>query len=285
MAGASMIGIKSRLKSVQSTRQITKAMELVATSKLRRAKAKVESARPFHRILREAIDSIENSGEIRRSIWSEPTDGKRTLFIVVAGDRGLAGGYNSNVFRMVRSLSEGTEPTLITIGKKAVDHYASKGVPVIYSLPSADDVTVDDCTTLAERIVSEFKSGCFDKVVAVYTKFTSMISQVTFTEQILPLVDAEEAKSAEDELSPDPIYGGDPEEILEKIIPCYIAGMLNTAVLEALASESGARRMAMNAANKNADEMIGDLMLKYNRARQAVITQEITEIVSGAEAL
>jgi len=284
VAGASMTGIKSRLKSVQSTMQITKAMELVATSKLRRAKAKVESSRPFHKILREAIDGIENSGEIGTSIWSESTEGKRTLFVVIAGDRGLAGGYNSNVFRLVKSLSEDTEASILTIGKKALEHYTARGADIYASLSYADDVSVGDCIALSERLCNDFKAGKFDKIVAVYTKFTSMLTQTTTTEEILPLVkDGEE--SDEKNLSPDPIYGGDPEEMLEKIVPSYVAGILNSAVLEALASESGARRMAMNAANKNAEEMIGELMLKYNRARQAVITQEITEIVSGAEAL
>ena len=279
-----MIGIKSRLKSVKSTMQITKAMELVATSKLRRAKAKVESSRPFHKILKEAIDGIECSGEIRSTVWSQATSGKRTLFIVIAGDRGLAGGYNSNVFRLVKSLSKSTEPTIVTIGKKALDHYDSLGERIYESLPYADDVTVDDCLSLAERICEDFKAGVFDRIVAVYTKFTSMISQLTCVEQILPLRTKNEEINNK-KFSPDPIYGGEPEEILGKIIPSYAAGILNSALLEALASESGARRMAMNAANKNAEEMIGDLMLKYNRARQAVITQEITEIVSGAEAL
>ena len=279
-----MTGIKSRLKSVKSTMQITKAMELVATSKLRRAKAKAESSRPFHRILREAIDGIENSGEIRSTVWSLPTEGKSTLFIVIAGDRGLAGGYNSNVFRMVRSLSESTESAFLPIGKKALEHYNARGASLYCSCPYADEVSVGDCASLAERICKDFKDGKFDKVVAVYTKFTSMITQTTVTEQILPL-EKEDSETTESSISPDPIYGGDPEEILEKIVPSYVAGILNSALLEALASESGARRMAMNAANKNAEEMIGDLMLRYNRARQAIITQEITEIVSGAEAL
>lgn len=279
-----MTGIKSRLKSVKSTMQITKAMELVATSKLRRAKAKVESSRPFHRILREAIDGIENSGEIKSTVWSEPTEGKRTLLVIIAGDRGLAGGYNSNVFRMAASIAEKTEASLLVIGKKALDHYSSKGAELYASCPYADDVSVEDCLSLSERICGDFAAGKFDRVIAIYTKFTSMISQTTVTEQILPL-EKMEGGSSEEDVSSDPIYGGDPEEILEKILPSYVAGILNSALLEALASESGARRMAMNSANKNAEEMIGDLMLRYNRARQAVITQEITEIVSGAEAL
>ncbi len=284
VAGGSMTGIKSRLKSVKSTMQITKAMELVATSKLRRAKAKVEASRPFHRILREAIDGIESSGDISTTVWSAPTEGKRTLFVVIAGDRGLAGGYNSNVFRLVRSLAEKSEASYLTIGKKAMEHYGSRQIEIYESCPYADDVSVGDCLTLADKICSDFGEGKFDRVVAVYTKFTSMITQTTCVEQILPM-EPSENNNTERQISPDPIYGGDPEEILNKIIPSYVAGILNSAVLEALASESGARRMAMNSANKNAEEMIGDLMLRYNRARQAVITQEITEIVSGAEAL
>ena len=282
MAGASMNSIKSRIKSVSSTMQITKAMELVATSKLRRAREKAENSRPFYEIARAAIDYIESASEIQDSVWSRECTGNKTLYIVVAGDRGLAGGYNSNVFRLVTQLSSGEEATFMPFGKKAVDYYAHRGLPTYSSdMTYVQEVSVGDTLAAATGICRDFESGKFDKVVLVYTKFASMISQVPTHVQLLPL----DKKSDGSGKVADPIYAGEPEEILACIVPQYVGGVINSAICEALASESAARRTAMNAANKNASEMIDSLMLKYNRARQAVITQEITEIVSGSEAL
>ncbi len=284
MAGASMNDIKARIKSVTSTMQITKAMELVATSKLRRAKEKAERSRPFHKILGEAISEIEGLADIGEGIWSRATAGERTLFIVIAGDRGLAGGYNSNVFRLTRTLAEDTEALFLPIGKKALEHYRHRGAPIYSEGPEyVSDVSVGDALAIAESICEGYKSGEFDRAVVVYTRFVSMLTQMPVYEQLLPLERSEAQKDGSH--TTDPLFGGDPEVILDKIVPEYVGGILNSAICEALASESGARRTAMNAANKNAGEMIDTLMLSYNRARQAAITQEITEIVSGAEAL
>ena len=282
MAGASMNDIKARMKSVTSTMQITKAMELVATSKLRRAKERVESSRPFHEMIGEAIDAIEASPEIKSSIWSNSSEMKNPLYVVIAGDRGLAGGYNSNVFRLTAALTKDRETTYLPIGKKALDYYTHRKKD-LYSKDFAyvADLSVGDALEAARLICADYKAGKFDGVILVYTKFASMISQVPVYEQLLPL----DRKSGDKKEAPDPIYAGDVEEILDKIVPEYVGGVLHSAVCEALASESAARRTAMNSANKNASEMIDTLMLKYNRARQAVITQEITEIVSGSEAL
>ena len=282
MSGASMNSIKSRIKSVSSTMQITKAMELVATSKLRRARERAESSRPFYETALEAIDNIESAHEISNAVWSRPSENKKTLYIVIAGDRGLAGGYNSNIFRLVASLLGDGECEFLPIGKKSVDYYSHRRAP-IYSraLAEAQDATVGAALDVAESICTDFKDGKIDRVVLVYTKFASMISQVPETVQLLPL----DRKSNGSGKVADPIYAGDAEEILDKIVPQYVGGVIHSAICESLASESAARRTAMNAANKNASEMIDTLMLKYNRARQAVITQEITEIVSASEAL
>jgi F-type H+-transporting ATPase subunit gamma len=282
MAGASMNDIKTRMKSVTSTMQITKAMELVATSKLRRAKERVESSRPFHEMIGEAIDSIEASSEIRNSIWSLKSEMKNPLYIVIAGDRGLAGGYNANVFRLTSALVGDKDATYLPIGKKALDYFTHRK-KTLYSSDYAyvSDLSVGDALEVSRSICEDYKSGKYDGVIIVYTRFASMISQIPVYEQLLPLDRESDGKSA----IPDPIYEGEAEEILGKIVPEYVGGVLHSAVCEALASESAARRTAMNAANKNASEMIDSLMLRYNRARQAVITQEITEIVSGSEAL
>ena len=282
MASAGMNDIKGRIKSVNSTMQITKAMELVATSKLRRAREKIELSRPFHEIIGEAIDGIEASAEVKDSIWSKKTEGKKPLYIVIAGDRGLAGGYNANVFRLTAALSVGKEAKYLPIGKKALDYYTHRKLNVFSTdFPYVSDVKVSHALDAAELVCAGFASGEFDSVIVVYTRFNSMISQTPTYEQLLPLDRETKGKST----TAEPIYGGDVEEILNKILPQYVGGVLNSAVCEALASESGARRTAMNAANKNASEIIDTLMLKFNRARQAVITQEITEIVSGSEAL
>ena len=280
MAGASMNDIKARMKSVTSTMQITKAMELVATSKLRRAKEKVERARPFGDALSAAVESIAAlCDEADGGIWSRRNEGP-VLAVVIAGDRGLAGGYNANIFRATTALTEGEETVYLPVGKKATEYYRHRGADIFTAIESVADVGVGDCLELGRVICDGFASGRFSRAVLVYTEFVSMISQVPRVEELLPLTVAGDGRDDRD-----PLIGGDPEEMLAKVVPQYVGGLINAAVLEALASESGARRTAMNAANKNASEMIDNLTLSYNRARQAMITQEITEIVSGAEAL
>ena len=283
MAGAGMNDIKSRIKSVNGTMQITKAMELVATSKLRRAKMNAERSRPFRSVLEEAISHLLSSAEVESSLWSNGGQSDRTLFVVIAGDRGLAGGYNANVFRMTEQLAAGKDAIYLPIGKKALEYYKHRNKEILSSqFDYTSDVSVGDTFAIADMICSGYMEGEFGSVTLVYTEFVSMLTQTPKYCGLLPLL---EVKNEDNSDYSDPIFGGDPEEILADIVPKYIGGIIHSAVCEALASESGARRTAMNAANKNAEEMIGTLMLKYNRARQAIITQEITEIVSGAEAL
>ena len=277
-----MNDIKSRIKSVSGTMQITKAMELVATSKLRKARERIDNSRPFHQLIKSAIDSIEASSEVKESIWSRKSECKKPLILVIAGDRGLAGGYNANIFRLTATLAEGKEVKYLPIGKKALDYYNHRSLPMLsQNFGYVSEVSVSASLDMAEMICRGFVAGEFDSVLLVYTKFASMISQVPVYEQLLPL----DGESKGNVSAQDPIYGGDPEEILNDILPQYVGGVIYSAICEASASESAARRTAMNAANKNASEIIDTLVLKYNRARQAVITQEITEIVSGSEAL
>ena len=278
-----MNAIKSRMKSVSSTMQITKAMELVATSKLRRAKELAERSRPFYETMKKAIDDVQRSNAAGETVWTKEPDGDdKSLYIVIAGDRGLAGGYNSNIFKLTETLSSsGKNAVYLAVGKKAQEYYTRKGREVYASIPTVADVGVGEALRIGESVCQGLLLGKFSKVVLVYTKFASMISQIPTYEQILPL----ESETKGDGNSFDPILGGDAEEMLDKIVPKYVGGMIYSAICEAVASECGARRTAMNSANKNAEEMIDTLMLKFNRARQSVITQEITEIVSGAEAL
>ena len=276
---AGMNNIKARIKSVKSTMQITGAMELVATSKLRRAKERVESTRPFYITLGEAIDDVISTAEELGSEYTLGREVNRTLYVVIAGDRGLAGGYNSNIFKLERRLRAEGAGEVLPIGKKACEHYKDERSQLGKNIRCVSDVGVGDALSLGEEITEGYLRGDFDRVILVYTRFVSMMTQTAVYEQLLPL--ERECRECGSGLE----FDIDPEEMLARVVPKYVGGVLYSAVCEASASEQGARRTAMNAANKNAREMIDDLMLRYNRARQAIITQEITEIVSGAEAL
>ncbi|MBR2972538.1 MAG: ATP synthase F1 subunit gamma [Clostridia bacterium] len=277
---AGMKEIKARIKSVESTMQITKAMELVATSKLRRAKENVERTRPFYQTLGTAINDIISASADIESEWFLPRSVKKTLFIVFAGDRGLAGGYNSNVFRVAEELSRDAVGIWLPIGKKSLEYAKHKKHEILTdSFECAGEMGVGDMLALGDIVSDGYRCGEYDRVIMIFTEFVSMMTQRVVYEELFPLNQCASGKSSEMESDCDGV------EMLDKIIPNYVGGILYSALCESLASESGARRTAMNSANKNAEEMIGTLMLKYNRARQAVITQEITEIVSGAEAL
>ena len=279
---ASMKRIKTRIKSVESTRQITKAMELVATSKLRRAKERVERARPYHEVLADAIAGLQTGVSEYPTVFTEARPVKKTCYVVIGGDRGLAGGYNANLFRMVASLTQGTDYCVLPVGRKTLEHFSRTGCELVSSyFGQTAAIGVGDCKQIAELLCSRFSEGSFDRVVIVYTKFKSMLSQVPVSEALLPL----ELHPQEEKHYSNAILEGDAQTLIESIVPQYVAGILFSTLCESSASEHGARRTAMNAANKNAGEIIDSLVLHYNRARQAAITQEITEIVSGAEAL
>ena len=278
MAATSMNDIKSRIKSVGSTMQITKAMELVATSKLRRAKERVERARPFYETLSDAINTLLLVGDAKSSRFFTGGEGK-TLFVVIAGDRGLAGGYNSNIFRMTEVLARDTDAIFLPIGKKALEYYKHRGREIFSEeFGTVADIGVGDAFDISALIAAAYSEEKIGKVILIYTKFVSMMTQTPVYEELLPFGEPEC-----DCVGREPLIEEEADEMLEKIVPYYIGGIIYSAVCESSASESGARRSAMNAANKNAEEMINTLMLKYNRARQAIITQEITEIVSGAQ--
>lgn len=273
----SMKAIKSRIKSVENTRQITKAMELVATGKLRRAKERIEHSRPFFEILKKTLDDIERENRDFSSPFTRQAEGKRTCRIVIAGDRGLAGGYNSNLFKAAAA-----QPgdLILPIGRKAVELYRRKGFEILseeYAV--ADDVSVGNCGAMGEELAKAFLRGDFDRLTISYTSYVNVLTQTPASMEILPIV-ADKKKAEKTGLI---IYEPSAEAVFDSIVPQYISGIIYGALCESIASELSARRAAMESANKNADEMISDLSLKYNRARQASITQEITEIVAGSE--
>ena len=283
MAGVSTKEIKNRIRSMESTKQITKAMEMVAASKLRRAQAQVSNSRPYFEILYSTIQDITRANKDFSSPFLKKRDVKKVLYLVIAGDRGLAGGYNSNVLKLVQTEIQGKDAVVLPIGKKAVDFFRSKKIPALTeTYAEAAEVSIGDCFSISKQLSKAFLAGEFDEVYVAYTNFVSVLSQVPATMKLLPL-EKPEAKPAEDgHRRCDTIYETDPEEVFAAIVPEYLGGILYGALCESRASEQAARRAAMDSATQNADEMIADLSLKFNRARQAAITQEITEIVAGS---
>ena len=280
MAGVSTKEIKNRIRSMESTKQITKAMEMVAASKLRRAQAQVAASRPYFEILRDTIDDIVENNRDFSSPYLTVRPVKKVAYIVIAGDRGLAGGYNSNILKLVQSRIAGQDATVLPIGKKAVDFFRARKVPMLTeNYAVAADMGIGDCFSVSKQLSKAFRNGDFDEVYVAYTSFVSVLSQVPAVMPLLPLV--REQKKQEGP-SRDFLYEPDCTEVFDAIVPEYLGGILYGALCESRASEQAARRTAMDSATSNAEDMIADLSLKFNRARQAAITQEITEIVAGS---
>ena len=276
-----MKDIKLRIRSVESTMQITKAMQLVATSKLRRAKERMESSKPFGVLARKAIAAAVARCQDNNVPFLTPREVKRRCYVIIAGERGLAGGYNSNIFKAVAAHCQSMEYCVLPIGRKAIDKYQHMGVELLddsqYRVESAN---VGACFRMANRLVEGYNSQQFDEVWLVYTDFRTMMDQQVAVERMLPI---ERATLPEDATPVATVYEEEPAETLRQVVPDYLAGKLYSAVCDSFASEVAMRRNAMDSATKNADAMISDLRLRYNRARQGAITQEITEIVAGAE--
>lgn len=276
-----MKAIKRRIKSVNSTRQITKAMELVASSKLRRAKARAELARPYFNELYKTMCEIASANTDFSTVFTEKREVKRRLFIVVAGDRGLAGGYNSNILKMAVAAhaDDAEKPKIIAIGRKSGEFFAKRGYDVVASYANiADDIKPNTAQDIADLAIEMFAQGEVDEVQLFYTLFNSSISQQPESMRILPMdtVQLEDYGTME--------YDPSPEAVFNRIVPKFTASLIQCAVVESYASEQGARRTAMENATDNADAMTESLSLLYNRARQASITNEIIDIVSGASA-
>ena len=279
MAGISTKEIKTRIRSMESTKQITKAMEMVAASKLRRAQTQVANSRPYFETLYATIHEIVRSNRDFSSPYLIPRSGNRVAYVVIAGDRGLAGGYNSNVLKLAYADMEGKDVTVLPLGKKAVDFFRARKMPILTEqYMEAEDVTVGDCFSIAKLLCNQFLAGEFDELRIGYTNFVSILSQTPATLQILPLPRQDVSGTASNQI----LYEPDSAEVFDAIIPEYVGGMLYGALCESRASEQAARRTAMDAATSNADEMIADLSLKFNRARQAAITNEIIDIVAGS---
>ena len=281
MAGVSTKEIKNRIRSMESTKQITKAMEMVAASKLRRAQAQVLNSRPYFEIIHSTMQSIVDSNRDFSSPYLQERPVSKVAYIVIAGDRGLAGGYNSNILKLVQSEIQGKDAVVLPIGKKAVDYFRSHKVPMVTeAYAEAADVTIGDCFSVAKQLSISFLNGEFDEVHVAYTNFVSVLTQTPDSMRLLPLTRQEPGESSAPHC--DTVYEPDSETVFASIVPEYLGGVLYGALCESRAAEQAARRAAMDSATQNAEEMIDDLSLKFNRARQAAITQEITEIVAGS---
>ena len=280
---ANMKAVKLRIKSVQSTMQITKAMELVASSKLRKAKERAEVCRPYFETMHQTLVDIAQGNTDFSSVYARESGNEKCCYVLIAGDRGLAGGYNTNLFKCLEAASVNQDFLVLPIGKKAVEYSKRNGFAcVTESFGEIADVSVADCFEMANLLCGEFKKGEFGHIDLCYTKFVSMLSQQPSAIPVLPLkdlTDKQDTKSIRNLI----LYEPDASEVFDAIVPEYLAGLIYGAVCESVASELAARRTAMEAATNNAEEMIEKLNLHYNRARQASITQESTEIVGGAE--
>ena len=270
---SNMKAVKLRIKSVQSTMQITKAMELVASSKLRKAKERAEVCRPYFTELHETLKEIARENTDFSSVYAKESSNNKTCYVVIAGDRGLAGGYNTNLFKCLEASAEGKDYMVLPVGKKAVEYFRQRGIEALTEqFAEAGSISVADCFEMANMLCTEFRKGTFGHIELCYTVFNSMLSQQPEVFSVLPMTDIREES-------------GGRVAVFDAIVPEYLAGLVYGGICESTASELAARRMAMDAATSNAEEMIDQLNLYYNRARQASITQEITEIVAGAEGL
>ncbi|AHB88063.1 F1 ATP synthase complex gamma subunit AtpG [Thermosynechococcus sp. NK55a] len=313
---ANLKAIRDRIKTIKDTRKITEAMRLVAAAKVRRAQEQVMASRPFADRLAQVLYSLQT--RLRFEDVDLPLLAKRPVktvaLLVVTGDRGLCGGYNTNVIRRAKERiqeleAEGLKYTLVIVGRKAAQYFQRRDYPIdaVYSgleqIPSASEAG-----QIASELLSLFLSETVDRVELIYTKFVSLISSKPVVQTLLPL-DPQGLETADDEifrlttrashlevnrekvtstlpaLPPDMIFEQDPVQILDALLPLYLNNQLLRALQEAAASELAARMTAMNNASDNAQALIGTLTLSYNKARQAAITQEILEVVAGAEAL
>jgi F-type H+-transporting ATPase subunit gamma len=288
---ASLIDIRRRLRSVKSTQQITKAMKMVAAAKLRRAQDRVVGARPYAKLLGNVLASVTaHAGEVKHPLLAVREE-KRVVVVVVAGDRGLCGAFNTNVHRATTHLIAAhpgwTEVRILPVGKKAVDFWKRRKYPLTEKTYAGifDKLSYANAREIAASLAEAFLSERIDAAYVVVNEFRSILSQVVETAKLLPLSPEPAAAGEPGNAGVEYIFEPDPKMILAWLLPRSLEFAIYRALAESAAAEMGARMTAMGAATKNAGEMIDKLTLTYNRARQARITKELIEIISGAAAL
>jgi F-type H+-transporting ATPase subunit gamma len=293
--GAQLRVYRRRIRTVQSTKKITRAMELIAASRIAKAQAAVRASKPYAREITNVISALASQSIIDHPLVSEKENPSRAAVLVITSDRGLAGGYNANSLKAAEALysllrSEGKEPVVYAVGRKAVGYYRFRGREVAQSWTGfSEQPSYSDAKEVADTLIAAFVAdtdeGGVDEIHLVFTEFVSALTQKPAAKRVLPLVVVETEEEAPD--GPLPLYEFEPdaESLLDALLPRYVETRVFAAMLEAAASESASRRRAMKAATDNADELIKTLTRAANAARQAEITQEISEIVGGADAL
>ncbi len=283
MAGAR--DVKRRIRAIQNTKKITKAMEMVAAAKLRKAQDRATAARPYADRLARALRRLARSGgDVTHPLLAEPKAGK-VVYCVVSADRGLAGSYNVNVIRAATTAMRDTEAetAVVAVGRKSVEFFRRRGVEVLGSFVNiGEEARYALAEEIAETLMGLFLEGRARAVRLVFTEFRSALSQRPKVMEILPV---KPEKADQDAKGASYIFIPSPEQLLQDLLPKLVKNQVYQALLEAKASEHAARMRAMGAAAKNAQELIDKLTLEYNRIRQATITKEISEIVGGAEAM
>lgn len=284
---ASMREIKRRKSSITSTQQITKAMKLVSTVKLQRAKGKAEATKPYFDCMYDTVARmLSRSGNIDHPYLKSGASSKKAV-IAITSNRGLAGGYNNNIVKLIAGSEELSKENceIYALGKKGRDGLASKGYEIAQDLSEVmNGPMFSDAKELCATLLGRFEKGEIGEIYLAYTVFKNTVTHVPTLLKLLPVeMDAGEAKGEEDKTPMN--YEPDEEETLGMIIPKYITSLIYGGMMEAVASENGARMQAMDSATSNAEEMIQKLSLDYNRARQGSITQELTEIIAGAQAI
>ncbi|KAB2859872.1 MAG: ATP synthase F1 subunit gamma [Flavobacteriales bacterium] len=290
---ANLKEIRNRIVSISSTRQITSAMKMVSAAKLRRAQDAITQMRPYSKKLQEILENLSSGLDSTDGVYSQEREVKNVLFVSITANRGLCGGFNNNVIKTIRRIAEseykGCNITVVSVGKKSVDSFksspwSSKGRELFSkSIEIVDNLTFDNAAELAQILMDEFAARNLDKVVLVYNQFKNAAVQEIQAEQFLPIVPTQNTNDKAS--STDYIFEPNKEFIVQELIPKSLKTQLFKALLDSRASEHGARMTAMHKATDNATDLINALKLSYNKARQAAITNEILEIVAGAEAL
>ncbi|MCJ8012792.1 ATP synthase F1 subunit gamma [Paenibacillus sp. KQZ6P-2] len=279
--------IKRQIKSIQGTKQITKAMEMVAASKLRKAQEMAQHARPYSDKLKEVVSSIASGTKGIKHPMFEKRPVKKTGYLVITSDRGLCGGYNANVLKKVMGTikekhKSSDEYVIFVIGRKGRDYFRRREMPVAQEVTDLSDTpSFSDIKSIAYAAVRQFEDSQIDELHICYNRFVNALTQIPEVDQLLPM---ENMGTQTTGVTASYEYEPSPEAVLEALLPRYAETLIFSALLDGKASELGAKMTAMGSATKNATKLIGELTLTYNRARQAAITQEISEIVAGANA-
>ncbi len=283
---ASMRDIKRRKESVASTGQITKAMKLVSTVKLQKAKARAESNKPYFTMLYDTICSIlARTGTIDHRYLRE-SDSKRKAVITITSNRGLAGGYNNNIVKEITAAFAPEDTDIYALGKKGLEGLSRKGYHIVEDYSEVmNEPLYADAIHIGKNVLASYENGEVGEIYLAYTGFKNTVVHEPKLIKLLPISVEEIMKDVEIDTLTLMNFEPEADEALDMIIPKYMNNIIYGAFIEAIASENGARMQAMDSATKNAEDMIDDLSLKYNRARQSSITQELTEIIAGAEAI